>query len=327
MPLTRHGADGDVSDETAAEIAALYYQQNVTQEELSQRYASSRAKIGRLLKRAREQGIVRIRVLQHPSVSADLEREYKRRFGLSRLLVAIDQTDEATQRAALGGLVASYLPDVLAAGMIVAVGMGRNVEAVVSNTFDPPRRAVTFVAAMGGSVAGLEINADHISRRFASVFGGDSETLYVPAYVASQELRAELLQNDTVKLTLDRARRAEVAIIGIGDLGENCNALRRGWASATEVAMARAEGTVGEINGNDFLDVHGRPTALNLRGRMVGVTLGELARIPNVIAVASGRSKTAAILGALRTGAINTLATSTTNAVEVLEMDDTTRAK
>ena len=62
------------------EIAALYYADEVTQEELSVRFGMSRAKIGRLLKRAREEGIVEIRVRPHRGVSVEIEQEFIRRF-------------------------------------------------------------------------------------------------------------------------------------------------------------------------------------------------------------------------------------------------------
>src|SRR3978361_1356947 len=66
---------GDVRVETVLEIAALYYYEDVTQEALSHRFSMSRAKVGRLLKRARAEGLVEIRVHQPPTVGADLEQE------------------------------------------------------------------------------------------------------------------------------------------------------------------------------------------------------------------------------------------------------------
>ena len=44
-----------------------------------------------------------------------------------------------------------------------------------------------------------------------------------------------------------------------------------------------------------------------------------------MIAIAAENTKAAAILGALRTGAINTLATSLTNVHTILRLDEATR--
>ena len=323
---TRRPADwGDVAPDVLVEIASLYYHQDITQEELSRRFSLSRAKVSRLLKRAREDGIVEIRVHQHPGISSDLEQEFIGQFGIERLLVSLDQRDAEAQRLAVAGLVASHLSRTLAEGMTVAVGMGRNV-AAVADCVAATRRAVTFMCAIGGSVrAGEHMNPDHICRRLAVRFGGESETLYAPALVANAALRDELYRNDTVRLVLDRARRADVALVGIGDLSEDSNMVRMGWFSPQEVAEARLSGTIGDIMGYDFIDIHGRSSSANMQGRVIGLTTRDLARIPDVIAIASENTKAAAILGALRTGVVNTLATSSTNARTVLRLHEATR--
>ncbi len=317
---------GEVRADTLIEIATRYYFEDATQEELSRHFALSRAKIGRLLRRAREEGLVEIRVHQPPSVSAELEQLFIDRFGLTRLLVSVDHRDADAQRNAVASLVAGYLEKTLSAGMTIAVGMGRNVAAVADKLVAPTRGGVSFVCAIGGSLrAGEHMNPDHICRRLAARFGGDSETLYAPALVTNADLRAELYRNDTVRTTLDRARRADLALIGIGDLSEDSNMVRMGWFSPREIAEARQSGTIGDIMGYDFIDIHGMEADTGMQERVIGLSRRDLTRIPDVIAVASENTKAAAILGALRTGVVNTLATSLTNVHTVLRLDDATR--
>ncbi len=324
--LARAAERVEVRTETLIEIATQYYFDDVTQEELSRRFGISRAKIGRLLKRARADGLVEIRVHQPPSVGTELEREFIQRFGIGRLLVSIDHRDPDAQRSMVAALVAAHLERTLFDSAIVAVGMGRNVAAVADATVTRLRGGVTFVCAIGGSLrAGQHMNPDHICRRLAARFGGDSETLYAPALVTNAALRAELYGNDTVKLTLDRARRANFALIGVGDLSEDSNMVRMGWFSLAEIAEARLAGTIGDTMGYDFIDIYGRPANTGMQGRVIGLSRQDLERIPDVIAIASENTKAAAILGALRTGAINTLATSFTNANTILRLDDATR--
>jgi DNA-binding transcriptional regulator LsrR (DeoR family) len=318
----------DAELDAMSEIAALYYADQVTQEELSQRFGMSRAKIGRLLKRAREEGIVEIRVRPQAGVAIDIEQEFTRRFGVARLILAPDHRDLNLQRSALAALVAAHLNRLLRDGMIVAVGMGRNVGAVADGIVSPNQRAVTFVSAIGGSLrAGEIMNPDHICRRLAARFGGESETLYAPALVANTTVRTVLMQNETVRQTLDRARRADIALIGVGDLSEDSNMVRMGWFTPQEITEARLSGTIGDMMGYDFFDLQGNPTSTPLQERIMGLTTAELRRIPDVIAIASESTKAAGILGALRTGTINTLATSLSNAHTVISLDDATRVQ
>ena len=306
------------------EIATLYYTEGETQEVIANRLGISRVKAGRLLKRAQAEGIVDVRVRQHPAVSAEIEQALKRRFGIKRALIALDHADADVQRANVASLVADHLSRQLSDGAIVAVGMGRNVGAVADNVFEQGQRQCSFVCAIGGSVrAGEYMNPDHICRRLAIKFGGDSETLYAPALVQNLELRDAMYENPTIRQTLDRARRADLALIGIGDLSENSNMVRMGWFTPQETAEARLSGTVGDMMGYDFIDIYGRPSLTPMQGRVIGLTITDLARIPDVIAIAAENTKAAGILGALRTGVIDTLATSVTNAHTIL--DEATR--
>jgi DNA-binding transcriptional regulator LsrR (DeoR family) len=308
------------------EIATLYYTEGETQEVIANRLGISRVKAGRLLKRAQAEGIVDVRVRQHPAVSAEIEQALKRRFGIKRALIALDHADADVQRANVASLVADHLSRQLSDGAIVAVGMGRNVGAVADNVFEQGQRQCSFVCAIGGSVrAGEYMNPDHICRRLAIKFGGDSETLYAPALVQNLELRDAMYENPTIRQTLDRARRADLALIGIGDLSENSNMVRMGWFTPQETAEARLSGTVGDMMGYDFIDIYGRPSLTPMQGRVIGLTITDLARIPDVIAIAAENTKAAGILGALRTGVIDTLATSVTNAHTILRLDEATR--
>jgi DNA-binding transcriptional regulator LsrR (DeoR family) len=211
---------------------------------------------------------------------------------------------------------------------IVAIGMGRNVSAVSEHAISTNRRAALFVCAIGGSYRGGEtMNPDHICRRLASRFGGESQTLYAPAMVDDQALRATLLENDAVRQCLDKARRADLALIGIGDMSEESNMVRMGWFSAQEINEAKRAGTVGDMMGYDFIDIDGKPAMTPIQGRVIGLTANDLQRIPNVIAIASESSKVTAILGALRTVTINTLATTASNAMAVLHLEKATSKK
>ena len=315
-----------MTENDLTQLATLYYVDDLTQEELSKRFAISRATVGRMLRRAQQEGIVEIRVRPHAGFAADLERQLIERFGVQRALIAIDHKDSDKQREMLAGLVASYLDRILIDGSIVAVGMGRNVSAVSEHAMSATRRQCTFVCAIGGSYRGGEaMNADHIARRLAARFGGESVSLYAPALVADPAVRQALLDNDTVRHTLDKARRADIALIGVGDMSEDSNMVRMGWFSAQEIVEAKRVGTVGDMMGYDFIDVHGKPALTPMQGRVIGMTAQDLRRVPNVIAIAAESSKVIALLGALRSETINTVATTASNAMAVLHLDEATR--
>lgn len=309
-------------------VSKQYYYEGKTQDEISRALNLSRTKIGRLLRRASELGLVTVRINLNPMEFSVLEQELRARFGVQRALIAIDHDDEAQQRTAVAQLVADYLGETLTGETTVAIGMGRNLGAVTAHLGTPKFRGCAFVSSIGGSLkAGEGLNSDHIARRFGAAFGGLNETLYAPAHVSNPALRELLLNDETVQHTLNRARRADAALIGIGDLSESSYLVKMGWYTPLEIARARLNGTVVDVSGYDFLDIDGQPSAPELRHRVIGLSHEDFRRIPNVIAVASERNKTLPLLGALRSGIINTLATSAGNVRSIIELDEQTNGR
>ncbi|PZZ95315.1 sugar-binding domain-containing protein, partial [Klebsiella pneumoniae] len=67
-------------------------------------------------------------------------------------------------------------------------------------------------------------------------------------------------------------------------------------------------------------NIQGKPVDTVMNDRVIGLSLEQLRAIPCVIAIASESTKATAILGALRTGVIDVLATSASNARSVINM-------
>lgn len=309
--------------ELLTEIAVAYYQDETTQEEIARKFGISRIKVGRLLKRAREQGIVDINVRFHPVFSTRLEQQVLERFPhLQRALIALDLPDSNDQRRQVAALVSSHLAQNLKENAVVAVGQGRNVAAIADYPGQVPYRHCHFICGIGGTHRiGDDINADHISRRLAKKFGGISETLYAPAYVENRPLKKAFMQNGTIKETLDRARKADIALVGIGDMNENSYMVQLGWFTPHEIIEASLnQGVTGEIAGYDFFNAQGKHIDTVMSDRVIGVSIDELRKIPCVIAIAAENSKAMAILGALRTGAIDIIATTAQNIRTIITM-------
>ncbi len=318
--------ENDSDNELLTEIAVAYYENEQTQEEISQRFGISRIKVGRLLKKARTEGIVEITVKYHPVFSSNIEQQFIEHFGVKRALIAVDHRDQDEQRQQVAALVSNYLSSVLKNGMSVAVGQGRNVAAVASHVGVFPERQCKFICGIGGTQrAGELIDADHISRHFARKFNAVSETLYAPAYIENSELKKAFIQNRLIKDTLDRASKADIALIGLGDMNENSYMVQLGWFTSQEIISARLnQGVVGDIAGYSFFDIHGQPVDTVMNDRVIGLNLEELRHIPCVIAIASENTKAMAILGALRSGVIDIIATSSSNARTVLNLHQQT---
>lgn len=308
--------------ELLTEISAAYYVDGITQEEIAQKLGIPRLKVGRLLKKARDEGIVEISVRYHPVISAHLEQQLQQRFPVQRALIALDHPDENTQRMLVAAAVSGWLSQNLKDNQIIAVGQGRNVAAVADYVGGETVKHCHFISGIGGTHRpGDAINADHISRRLAKKYSGSSETLYAPAYVENKALKEAFMQNGTIKETLDRARKADIALVGIGDMNENSYMVQLGWFTPREILNANLhQGVIGDIAGYDFFNTQGQHVDTVMSERVIGLSIEELRNIPCVIAIASESTKAMAIMGALRIGAIDIIATSALNVRTILNM-------
>jgi DNA-binding transcriptional regulator LsrR (DeoR family) len=131
---------------------------------------------------------------------------------------------------------------------------------------------------------------------------------------AAQVLRS---QRDIAR-TLNAARMAEVALLGIGNLDPaNSGFVQAGFIAPAELGALMAGGAVGDVAGQIY-QLNGELHPCQYNRRVIGISLDELKQISTTVAVAMGEAKTKAILGGLRTGAINALCTDQRTAGSVL---------
>jgi DNA-binding transcriptional regulator LsrR (DeoR family) len=299
-------------------VCSRYYLEDRTQSEIAAEFGLSRQKVQRMIRQARAQGIVEIHVHAAPTLHLELERQLRAMFSLESALVAGSHPDELVCRRLVARSAADYMERRLAGGSVVAVGLGRNTHAVATAFTARRPLGCAFVSAMGGSPAfGVGINPNEVCSTFAVSSGSRAETLYAPAFVEEPALRDQLLRQPAVAETLDLARRATMAVIGIGTAADTSILVQAKCISPRQACELRRSGAVGEILGN-FFDVHGKPVQSHLDDQSIGLRLQDLQRISTVVAVASEPDKLDAITGALRTGAVDVLVTSSDNALGLL---------
>ncbi len=301
-------------------MASLHYLEGKTQAEVAHVLGLSRQKVQRMLRQARELGVVEINIRNLSTVSLDLGKKLRSYFKLKEAIITASHPTEVDRRHSVARAAASYLDRHLSDGMVVTVGMGRNT-GEIPDFFHPSRTIqCTFVSAMGSSPHVKEsINPNNICRRLAAEAGGRGVYLHAPVNVESKQVRDILLAQEAVGPIIKQARKAAIAVVGIGTPSHDATLVRMDCISKTEAKRLAGSGVVGDLLGTCF-DEDGQVIDTDMHGRLVGLTLKDLRHIPMVIAVVSERGKSRAILGALRTGVIHILITEADNAMEVMRL-------
>jgi len=308
--------------ELLAKVAAMYYEGEMTQNDIAAALDLSRVKIHRLLKEARESQVVRILIDWPVKRSGELEALLVKRFGLERALaLQTGATDAALRRRRIAQLAARYLEGLLVDRAALSICFGSTTYDVISAVRPDFQANVKVMQATGSlSHALKEFDSSALTRQLALKLGGEALYLSSPLLADNAEAAAVIREQAVVAQALEQVRRADIALVGIGDLDPATSGfVRAGVAGSEKLRSYRAQGAIGDMAWQIF-DRGGQPFPCELNQRIIGVTLNELRAVPHTLAVAVGLNKAAAIAGALKSGAINVLCTDEATALRVLEI-------
>ena len=321
-----------------AKTANLYYKEGLSQAEIAKRLCTSRASVGRALKTAEEQGYIRV-VFDFPSKShfnVDLERQLETNFSLNEVIIAEnDDSDNAllpvAQEAAL------YLARSMKNHMSIGLTWGRTMEAII-RTFD--RNAlykdikfsdIEIIPLTGTSIPStadtkdLRLTYSSLpSSRFAEILKGRSYPFPAPLYVRSREVRDILLREPEINSILKRGQNCQMAVFGIGIISKNSSMTALDPELTSSILDLTSNGAVGEIMVHAF-DRHGQTVPNEVSSRIIGISLEDLRKIPQRVAVVCGKEKVSAIHAVCRSNLANTLITDARTAFALLEYQNEER--
>ncbi|MCL4393365.1 MAG: MarR family transcriptional regulator, partial [Chloroflexi bacterium] len=155
--------------ELLAEIASLYYEENLSQDEIATRTGYSRSMVSRLLTDARKQGMVEIRVRHPIGRRFDLERELQAGLGLKAVRVVMRGALEHPEMLRrLGRAAAQLVEELVYDDMSVGVSWGTGVFETV-NALRSGTHSGVHVLQMIGSLGtpDPQIDGPELARRMA----------------------------------------------------------------------------------------------------------------------------------------------------------------
>lgn len=306
-----------------AQVALMYYEQELTQSEIGRALGLSRVKIYRLLKEAKENRVVQIKITWPIERHTLLEKSLKDCFQLQEAFVLkTASTDNPLLLSWLGQLGAHFIEHILKDGMTLAICMGRSTYETIQAIGDDLQAHVRVAQATGSiPFTTLELDSAALARRLAEKLGGEVNYLSSPLMADSVEAAEILRKQKDIQFTLQAASDADVALVGIGNLDPQISSFAKtGFMSPEVLAGLTAQGAVGDMAGR-IITAAGQEHPTEYNQRIIGVSLDDLRKIPMVIAVAAGPEKARSILGALRTRAINVLCTDDAAAQKILELN------
>lgn len=303
--------------DAAARAGWLYYVGGLTQDQIADQMGISRQRAQRLVSRAMQEGLVRVR-LEHPIAAClELEARLRDRYELADVRVAPTLGNHVART--IGPVAAAVFDRVLAREdtHVVGLGIGRALAAMAPEVTARARPDQSLVSLIGNIADDGSASQFAIIMTLASRLGAPHYPMPAPVIVSSAEERRALLTLRALRSVRALGQRADATFVGVGQMGSHAPLLAEGFVTAADLEKLERRGAVGEITGHVF-DADGAyiETALNDRLTSIRIEPGS----PRLaVGVAGGAAKVAALRAALKGRLLNVLVTDEATAAALLE--------
>ena len=135
-----------------ASVANLYYNAEMTQNQIAERFFTSRSKISRMLKEARRLGIVEIKIKEPWERDTDIEQQFMEEFLLRDVrVIPTKETTGTLVLQKLGEVAAYYLDNLLDEHTILGMSWGNTMYHTVKAVKTSKNIPITVVPIMGAA--------------------------------------------------------------------------------------------------------------------------------------------------------------------------------
>ncbi|MBA2676870.1 MAG: hypothetical protein H0U76_00495 [Ktedonobacteraceae bacterium] len=298
------------------DLATRFFILGQTQAYIARELEIDPATVSRQLKKARDEGIVRIEIRRPRSLHLDLGRTLAECYSIKRAVVVANEDGGSTGVAAAA---AEYFGSLLTNNVRLGLSFGRMLSAMLPMLSANTVSHLDISMLLGGFGRAMPgIQGHELARHLASLYPHSRiHYLQAPLLVDSPDIREAMLRDGSIQEALQSAARAELALVGIGNLDDSAPLIRYGHLRSEDQQRLVQSGAVGDVCAR-FFNADGQPVAV-LDNRLIAIERDALACIPTIVAVASGLEKLTAIRGALRTGYVDVLITDETTASILVE--------
>ena len=300
-------------------VCCLYYEDDMKQQEISDYLGISRATVSRMLQMWKEQGLIKIEVINPVKFSyGKLEKALEKKYGLKDVIIvegtALDTKEEASTR--LYEEAAIYLAESFREGEHIGVSMGYTLHNVamskVKFSIDKQLKFVPLIGGVShGTEEGADVQSNQIAKEFADKFGGTYTQFLAPAVFSKRTTLDYFLQEESVNFIFDEFKKLSTIIMGIG-IPERTEStlIRAKYTSIAEMDEFVKMGAVGDVS-LQFFDENGdREKFKHFNERVAAMPFEIANNVPRRIGIVAGAKKAKAVKSAIAGKYINILITN-----------------
>ncbi len=298
------------------EAAILYYEKKHTQNEIASIMKLSRQTVSKILNDAVKENIVEIRINNPEITCKELEQEFCKKFNIKKAVVCgVSADEESLCNLMTVKNAAQYIYSLIKKGyQKIAISWGRTVQKVISE-FPVSNTAGNIVFPLFGATDQEQdyFMSNELARSFADKIGAKVKYAWFPYRPDSVEDCKLFRKTSHYKKLNDLWNDIDIAIVGIGNR-EIIQTFGKVFGYNEKCVSA-----IGDVS-THFFDEDGN--IIELYENTLCADRADLKNTKQTIAVASGKDKAEAIIGALHTEMIDTLITDEYTAKNILTLMD-----
>ncbi|MCE1252357.1 MAG: winged helix-turn-helix transcriptional regulator [Anaerolineae bacterium] len=299
------------------EIAQMYYEKNMTQNEISEKLGVSRPLVSRMLNEAREMGIVTIQVHSPETGSISLLNQLRNVYNLRDGIIITDSSSENSTNQTIAANILDFVlkmnPPVSYIGLGWGYVIGMLTQFLEKSEAQQQLNASVFPLIGNSPVSNRDYHSNEIVRIFAEKTGAGGLYLHAPAFLETEQEKRLFEELENYKKVENAWDLMDTAVVNLGNypsVPDYATATRFGDLLNTRKAAGRMLCYYFDIHG-DIIHSDSDYT--------IQIPIEKLARCRNVVAVCSVALQPKAIVGALRTGLITHIIATESAARQVLE--------
>ena len=291
--------------------ASMYYLQDMKMETIARHLQTSRSTVSRMVKEARETGLVEITLRPARSRAPGLGTQLRELYGIEVFVAPVPDLGAPLERLEQVAKTAARLVGTwFDSEMVLAIAWGTTLAAISRHLPTKSTRGSAVVQLNGAAnmrTSGVDYAGDLIAA-FARAFGARAHHFPVPAFFDYAGTKDAMWRERSVRRVLEVQQRADIALFSVGALeGElPSHVYSAGYLEPEDVAMLAAEGVVGDVC-TVFLRADGTYQDIALNQRATGPDPASLQTIPRRVCAVAGDSKVVPLRAALRSGAVTHL--------------------
>ena len=295
----------------AIKVARLYYYQDRSTKEIASEMNVSRSTISRLLKFAREEGLVNISIVDPAEEPRLMEKKIIDQFLIERVhVVQVPEiAGEAEWLNRVAQYTARYLNTVFESNMTLGIAWGTTLTAVSKYLIKKTTQNSQIVQLNGaGNILSMGIEyASEIIMRFADNFQARAHLFPLPCFFDYPETKHALWQERSIQRILKIQEQADLLLFSIGavNAGIPSHVYSGGYLNEKDYRELKALDLAGDI-ATVFFRSNGNYKDIPLNQRASGPELSFF-RNKYGICVVSGFAKVNGLFSALTGGYIKEL--------------------